>query len=248
MANIASESKLVPVYGNGSIPIVPCCDAHVDATEIARLERLAGRLLDAEPALRANDVFGRLVGSGLSNAPRLLIGDQSEIPLHGNAEGAHYGYRIALLAGPDDLVVLAQERSPAFETYLASLLGMGPLKIVSVGVEGAARETPLPVRCFEFAGVFERLVAAAREAGGMCLVPHLATGHVWRLGQRIAEAAGAGVSVCGPPPRLSRRVNDKLWFAARVRDVLGPSSLPPTFSAYGPAALAAHVRHLGTAV
>ena len=42
-------------------------------------------------------------------------------------------------------------------------------------------------------------------------------------------------------PRLSRRVNDKLWFSERVTEVLGRQALPHTYRVYGPEALARRV-------
>jgi hypothetical protein len=43
------------------------------------------------------------------------------------------------------------------------------------------------------------------------------------------------VAVAAPPPRLTSRVTDKIWFANQVREVLVPDALPPTFAAFGPA-------------
>lgn len=232
---------------NTSIPIVPRFEISIDRQERVRLEGLATRLLDAESALGASDAFGEMVGSGLTEKPRLLIGDQSEISLFGSAEEAYFGYRTAFLAGDGDMVVLAQERNPAFERYLESLLDLENLDFIEVGTALQRARTPLPMRCLSSPEAFRHIVQVARSSGGLDVVAHITTGYVWRLAQAIAEKAGVGVSVCGPPPRLSKRVNDKLWFAGRVREVLGRESLPPTFSAFGPAALAAHVKHLAKA-
>ena len=226
------------------IPVVPRFETEIGRRERGHLEGLADRMLAAEPALAASSAFGDLVTSGLHTTPRLLIGDQSEIPLFASAEEAYYGYRVGLLADEGDLVALAQERSLAFEHYLKRLLGIKELEILDLAASERGRRSPLPLRCLESPAAFHRIVSVAKSAGGLNLVPHLTTGHVWRLAQAVADDTGNKVAVCGPPPRLSKRVNDKLWFAACVREVLGQTSLPPTYSAYGPAALAAHVRHL----
>ena len=62
----------------------------------------------------------------------------------------------------------------------------------------------------------------------------------------MADASGCDVRVAAPPPRLTRRANDKLWFAEQVRQVLGRHALPPVRGAYGPAALAGQIRALAS--
>jgi hypothetical protein len=66
------------------------------------------------------------------------------------------------------------------------------------------------------------------------------------LASAIAAQSGAEVSVAAAPPRLTRRVNDKLWFLERVREALDESASPLTYSAFGPAALAARIRALAS--
>lgn len=244
MVEVAQDCMSTHYHHDSSIPIVPWTRADIGQRERVRICHLAKRLLDAEPALNASDAFGADVRSGLSDAPRILISDQSEIPLLGNAEEAPYGYRIALLAGDGDALVLAQDRCQAFENYLENLLGISALDVIEVGTPVLHERTSLPLRCLSSPGIINHLGDRAREANGLCLVPHIITGHIWRLASTLAAQSNTHITVCGPPPRLSLRANDKLWFAARVRDVVGRSSIPATFSAYGPAALAGHVRHL----
>lgn len=66
----------------------------------------------------------------------------------------------------------------------------------------------------------------------------------WALAKTIADRAGVPVQVAASPPQLGKRINDKIWFANRVRDLLGPGALPPTFAAFGPAAVVGKVRRL----
>ena len=226
------------------ISIVPQFDVRIDPAEMDRLDGLAGRFLSAEPALQDISAFGPGVTAGLTDTPRILIGDHSEIPLMDPAEQSLFGYRIGLLAGEGDVLVLAQARSPDFEHYLQRLLAAPTFDVLEVTEATSQVSGSLPYRCYATPHLLDRLVDVARNGQGACLVPHLTTGHVWRLGAAVAARSGAPISICGPSPRLSRRVNDKLWFAACVRDVLGQSALPPSFGAYGPAALAGEVKHL----
>ena len=227
-----------------SIPIVPQFDVRIGLTEMRRLDALARRFLSDEPALSDTSVFGPGVTSGLTDAPRILIGDHSEISLMDSAEQSLFGYRIGLLAGSGDVLALAQSRNLDFEHYLKHLLGVSSFDVLKVVEPIAQVSSSLPYRCLSTPHLLAKLLDVAREGRGVCLVPHITTGHVWQLGSALAAQSGAPVLICGPSPRLSRRVNDKLWFAACVRDVLGQSSVPPSFRAYGPAALAGEVKHL----
>ena len=227
-----------------SIPIVPQFDVRIELTEMRRLDALARCLLSDEPALNDTSVFGSGVKSGLTDAPRILIGDHSEISLMDSAEQSLFGYRIGLLAGGGDVLALAQARSLDFEHYLKHLLGVSSFDVLEVAEPAAQVSGSLPYRCLSTPHLLAKLLDVARNGHGSCLVPHITTGHVWRLGAALAAHSGEPVSICGPPPRLSRRVNDKLWFAACARDVLGQRSVPPSFRAYGPVALAGEVKHL----
>jgi hypothetical protein len=75
-------------------------------------------------------------------------------------------------------------------------------------------------------------------------VPHIGAGSAWKLAATISREAGVPVTVAASPPRLTNRVNNKIWFANRIREVLGPDALPPTSAAFGPAAIAAKIAHI----
>src|SRR5690606_1403376 len=64
------------------------------------------------------------------------------------------------------------------------------------------------------------------------------------LAAAIAERAGATVHVAAPPPGVTRRVNDKAWFARQAAELLGERALPPSTEAHSLAVLAARVRGL----
>lgn len=52
------------------------------------------------------------------------------------------------------------------------------------------------------------------------------------------------MNVATPPPRLAQRVNDKIWFAQRLREVISADAVPLTYSIFSPSALAARLRSL----
>ncbi len=131
-----------------------------------------------------------------------------------------------------------------FERYRSEQVGLGP--IVSINVRGFTGKPLLPLaeRCLLDAAAFSQIVERTKRAGGLTIVPHIGTGSVWRLAASIAEATGLEVCVASPPLPLTRRVNDKLWFARLAAEVLGETALPPTYAAYGPAVLAHRLRLL----
>jgi hypothetical protein len=227
-----------------SVPVVPQIPVRIEPGEDARLEGVAARLKADEPALDATDAFGPRVGSGMTDGPMLLIGDHSEIALTSASDVSVLEYRILLLAGGGDLVAVGGDRNAPFEDYCRDILGLGDVEVLAVPRSQAPNGIAIARRCHECVDVFERLTRAAREAGSLTIMPHIGTGNVWNLAASVAEASGAEVRVAAPPPRLTRRVNDKLWFAEQAAAVLGKQSLPPIASVFGPAALAGQVAAL----
>lgn len=228
------------------LPIVPQMRVELDATMHRRLEKLAKRLLAGEPTLNRIDMFGRGVRSGLSEAPALFFEDHSEIPLFKEASDTPLEYRSFLLGGEDDIFVVGGRRRPEFESYCHELLGLGANTVEKPRPVPEARLLPLSLRCVRDAALLDRLCQTARRQGKLNIVPYIGTGNAWRLAAAIASQSGAEVSVAAPPPRLTRRVNDKLWFLERVREVLDSGASPLTYSVFGPAALAARVRSLAS--
>lgn len=225
------------------LPIRACMDVDIDPVELGRIEALADALKKQRPNFYLTAAFGSCVRSGLNDGPAVLIGDQSEIPLHGPPEEGMLQYRIGLLAGEDDVLVMSGARNPAFENYLCKLLGISGLDVELAKATGRV-SMPIPMRCLNDAELLQRLVELAKREGRLTLLPHLTTGHVWNLARVLAEKSGVPIAVAGPPPRLSGLANDKLWFADRVTSLLGPDALPPTYAAYGPASLARRVQRL----
>ena len=232
----AAESSLLPV--------VPRTTATLEERERRRLEEIAARIAKQEPALAATQAFGPHTHSGLSPHLWLVIGDTREIALTRVGHEITFEYRLSLLAREGDIAVFGGAIHHDFERYRSEQIGLGP--IVSINVRGFPGKPLLPLaeRCLLDAAAFSQIVERTKRAGGLTIVPHIGTGSVWRLAASIAEATGLEICVASPPPRLTRRVNDKLWFARLAAEVLGETALPPTYAAYGPAVLAHRLRLL----
>ncbi|MBK5106438.1 MAG: heavy metal translocating P-type ATPase, partial [Burkholderiales bacterium] len=71
-------------------------------------------------------------------------------------------------------------------------------------------------RVLGYLAIADKLRESSKEAvgklRGMGIDVVMLTGDNAETAKAIAEAAGVMVHVCGPTPRVSRRVNDKLWF------------------------------------
>jgi len=227
--------------GRGSNPILAKNTVSISEAERGRLSTLAHRLLRDEPALSSTEAFGDNVSAGLFQAPAVLIGDHSEIPLADQTGTSVLGYRISHLAEQGDLLILNSERSPAFEAYRDRYLGLGQLDVLVLPSGNDAAETSIARRCVEQADVFQIIKDLAQRERRLNIIPHIGTGSVWRLGAAIAANNDIEIKICAPPPRLTKRVNDKLWFTQQVSEILGSEALPLTFSAFGPEALAHEV-------
>jgi hypothetical protein len=230
--------------GRQSIPVVSGLAASLSAGECDRLARIAVRLATSEPALSSTSFFGAQVQAGLSDGPAVLIGDHREIALASETEAQLFEYRVSHLGADGDMLLLGGMRNAAFERYRQEFLGLGWIDVIALPSERFGDLVPLAARCRSSAAALDRVVARACSAGNLTIVPHIGRGSAWMLAAEVAERSGAPVHVAAPPPRLTRRVNDKVWFAHRVNEVLGPRAQPPFRAVFGPVALAAHVRRL----
>jgi len=233
------------------LPIVAHYAPHIDAKRKGHLDRLAERIRKQEPNLDTTLPFGGQVRPGLGSCPSLVIEDHSWIALFEAVGDASYSYRACVLAAPGDSVAVGIGRCPAFEDYCRTTLGLGDFEVVSPG-HGRPTES-LALRCARDPDLIAQLAAKARAFDGMNVLPYMGTGGAWHLAGRIAEASDTPVSVAAAPPNLTRRVNNKLWFAGCMKQALGQSAQPETFAAYGLAALTKKAailarRHAGIAV
>ncbi len=230
--------------GRDALPIVARYSASISTSERKRLEKIADRLVVNEPALVLTSVFGAGVGSGLMEGPALLIGDDREIALSDPQRSEIHEYRISMLAADGDILLISGGHNAAFERYRNEVLGLGTLDVFTLPAEPRNQHVPLAMRCALHPDALNAIAAKAGKAGGLTILPYMGTGSIWVLATAIAERAGIPVRVAAPPPRLTRRINDKVWFARRVSEVLGAHAQPAFRSVYGPAALAGQVGRL----
>jgi hypothetical protein len=214
-------------------PLAPAVEARV-RDHAARLRRNSR---DFDPWRG----WGGNVGSGIAPGPAVLYEDYSPIALY---EGFGQEYRALPLAGSGDIVLVSETRQPAFETYCRDRLKLGEVTVASVTARRRTRRQSLAVQACDDSATFARLCDIARVSGTMTVMPYMGTGGSWLLAGRIAERTGSRVLVAAPPPNLARLVNDKLWFGTQVAALLGKEALPPTFAAYGMAALTGRLRAL----
>jgi hypothetical protein len=219
------------------LPIVAHFSVTINSQDRRAAERLGNRLLAQDPRLDATDPFGPKVSTGLGPWPSLVLEDHSQIALFGTGKESVYEYRALLLASKGDLVAIGVKRNLKFESYCHDALGLGEATIVTPrpGPE------PLALRCAEDSELIAKIATTARISSGLNVVPYMGTGSVWKLAGRISAATGLPVQVAAPPPRLARRVNDKLWFATQVAELLGGEAIPPAQPCHGLAALTSRV-------
>lgn len=226
------------------LPIVPSMRERLDAGERRHIRKIAAEVMQREPALAGAHPFGRAARSGMADGLWLVIGDTREIALAKPGERASFEHRLSFLARGGDMVVWGEAPHEDFERYRAERLGLGSTVNIVARAPSKNALLPLAARCLLDAAAFSQIVEKTKEAGGLTIVPHIGMGSVWRLAAAIAQASGRDILVASPGPHLTRRVNDKLWFARLAGAILGETTLPPTYAAYGPAALAHRIRAL----
>lgn len=238
------EVRENPVRTRVSLPIVPFAQPEIADKDRDRLDAIAARLLRDEPALAATAPFGERVTAGLARDGRALaFEDHTGMALYARRGAVLTEYRPLLLAADGDFVAIGERPDPAFEAYCREILGLGRIERL-FPTPDAGTVVRLPRRIILDADVMNRLVEAARRDGVISLIPYYGNGGCWVLAREIAARSGAHVRVAAAPPRLTLRVNDKLWFSDRLAELLGRGARPMTYYAYGPSALAARLRTL----
>ncbi len=222
------------------LPILPIRIPPITDGRREQIRTLAKRYKRDERAFVTCQSFHPLVQQGMNAGCKLILAGQREVALFSGREARLIEYRMVALAGANDILVL-HRRDADFEHYLSEYLGISGIYCIEL--------PSLPSVCMatqlrQDSQLFSHICDIASKAGSLTLHAYLTTGNVWRLAQAIAEACERPVSVCGPSSRISRRVNDKLWFADCLKNLLGPDSIPSSFAAYGPAAAVGHVRRL----
>jgi hypothetical protein len=235
----------------GAITVIEQIPVALDDDERKRITAIGQRLLAAEPALNETAAFGNLVKTGLGPWPAVVIEDHSAIALYEERGDWVHSYRSLLLAADGDIVLIGVPRIEAFEDYCRDVLKLGRVQILCP--RPLQPPGPLALRAAGDGALVEQLAEQARRKGGLNIITYMGTGYVWILAGRIAAASRRPVCVAAPPPRLTRRVNDKSWFTERLVDLLGPRAAPPSTAAYSFSGLASQVarfarRHPSVAV
>lgn len=163
------------------------------------------------------------------DAPGLVIEDHGGIRLFEHSGDEAYSYRALLLAGDDDLVAIGVTRCVEFENYCREYLGLGEPRILTP--KSAGPDDTLATRCRKDPGFVASVTAHAESHGGLNILPYMGTWPLWELAGTIARHCHAPLRVIAPPPQLTRRVNDKVWFARLVQSVFGQTAIPPTHEA-----------------
>lgn len=237
--------------GNGKgwqqrVPIVPRYAAELTPAERALCAAVAQAVMPEARLSRDRHFFGPFTRSGAGEGPFVFFGDTGEIPLLAGRSAGALEYRLSVLAGEGDLVVIGGRRDREFEDYLADRLGLGRRRYLQVNVAPNGKYHPAHTRCLKDEGAYAALRAFVEEAGGATLVPHLSTGAIWTLARRLAADTGAPVRVAGPLPSLSSLANDKSAFSRVVRALFGEGAAPREVLVHGAAALTGRVQEIAS--
>lgn len=204
---------------------------------------LAARLRIAERVLPYADRRWRLDDPP---ARALHLEDVSAIPfLTGIAGVEEYQHRARVRAAAGDAYATVTGSEAAYDTYCTQRLRLAPVTRIAVRTSDASSALAVAEGCM-IGEAFDRATALARRSGRLVLHPYMAIEPVWELARRIAERAGAAVTVLGPPPPVTWLANDKDLFDELVNTVLGPGWTPETRRGTTARTIAANLRALAS--
>ncbi len=226
----------------GRFPVVELFRVTLPPAQERQLGELAQALLNDDPRLSLTPDLDANVGSGIATGPSLLIEDHSQIRLFERQFDQPYAYRALWLGQEGDLMIVDPPTNAHFERYVQRTLGLGRVETLLPSPRPAGDS--LASCCLRDDALIGRVVARAREAGTITVLPYMGTGGVWALASTVAERTRVPVRVAAPAPGLTRRANDKLWFARLISAVVGRAARPMTRAAYGSARLAAEAASL----
>ena len=201
----------------------------ISAARDRALQKLARSIQQSEPALSVLSPYAPGMHGEFLDAPSLVIEDHAGIRLFEHSGDEAYSYRALLLAGDDDLVAIGVARCGEFETYCRECLGLGSPRILTP--ESAGPDDSLATRCRKDMEFVAGVAAHAETHGGLNIMPYMGTWPLWELAGTITRHCRAPLRVIAPPPQLTRRVNDKIWFAKLVKSVYGQTAIPPSHQA-----------------
>ena len=179
-------------------------------------------------------------------APVIHIEDVSAIPfLTGIAGVEEYQHRARLRAAAGDAYVAVTGSEAAYDAYCTQRLRLAPVARIAVRASDASSALAVAEGCMT-GQALDRATALARRRGRLVIHPYMAIEPVWDLARRIAERAGAAVTVLGPPPPVTWLANDKDLFEELVNTVLGPGWTPETRRGTTARTIAANLRALAS--
>lgn len=228
------------------VSLIPIVRHHQPAVSSGRLgwaEKVAVRLGEEHPEFRVKELFQPLVADRLSDAGTVHLDDLSTIPgLDRFGDVTFMEDRARLRAGDGDFVASCNPPVPGWDRYCREHLGLGSVTWLHPQPE----RNPLCVAaaCWTDRDVRRTLIGALRSGELRYLHPHLGNFPVWAVAALLQRASRRPLKVIAPPPGLTHRVNDKVWFAQTVKRLFGEESIPWTASAYNPATVAALVREV----
>lgn len=211
---------------------------------LRRIASLAADIRLSDARIDAVSPFGAGVHKGIGAGSCVWFGDTAEIPLLGRNSNRRFDYRLAWLARDGDIVVMGGRNSPAFEAYQRGWLDAPGLRYLNIDPETATPRRAASTICLRDPAGFALLCAALAGQDSVTLHAHITTGTIWALAARLNQATGARVFVAGPPPLLSRRANNKIWFGEVAQRLLGAGTVPPKRTAHSCSALTRHVADL----
>jgi hypothetical protein len=207
------------------------------------LRRVCALAEELRPSVASDERFARLRPRALPPGGCLELADFTDVYLTDRAAEVYFlQQRARLRAGDGDLVVAHRDPAPAWEEYCQTRLGLGyPEWLRPLPDRPPVR---LAAACWIDREVRGRVVRALRQERLRYLQPYHGSRSVWQLAWLLQRSSRRPLHVLAPPPRLSRLVNDKLWFCHAVESLLGPSAVPTTREAGNLATLALVARSL----
>jgi hypothetical protein len=213
--------------GNRSLSFRPKEVEELAPEALQRVANLAAAIRLSDPRIDNLSPFGAGVHKGIGAGNCVWFGDTAEIPLLGRNRKERFDYRLAWLARDKDIVVMGGRNSLAFEAYQRGWLDAPGLRYLNVDPETATPRRAASTICLRDTAGFARLCAELAGQDSVTLHAHITTGTIWALAARLNQATGARVFVAGPPPLLSPRANNKIWFGEVRKDCWEPGqSLP----------------------
>jgi len=194
------------------------------------LRRLAKAIKKDEPALAVLSPYVLGMHAEILDAPSLVIEDHGGIRLFEKSGDKAYSYRALLLADDDDLVAIGVPRNDGFEAYCRDWLGLGAPRLLTPKISGP--DDSLATRCRLDANFIDSVTAHAEYHNGLNVLPYMGSWPIWELAGEIARNSRAPVRVIAPPPQLSLRVNDKIWFTELAQKICGQDATPPARPAH----------------